>query len=347
MGENGMNFTMSSWSHLKAIAFFTLILSLVAIKAYSERDPLSNLAGSSFDDPLLIQEMPEEWKKQPIKYNSPDADADVVITLDGQMFDAWERIIEKYAAENKLKIITNSGTCGVSAGGLSRKSIDIGAFCCPPHPTDRLPGLKFHTIGISAIAIFVHPDNPVDNITVKQAREIFQGKTYRWADVMTEGKDRRTSFLIQPVGRLHCKLRPGHWRLLLDNEDLFSPGLLEVGAIPDMISQVLINKRAIGYEIPWMTRYYKNTGNVKILRIDGYGPDELSHVMSADYPFYRAYSFTTWEADNVKNPQAQKLVEYIIKQAEHLDSKYSFIPASRLRQAGWKFRNNELVGEPD
>jgi ABC-type phosphate transport system substrate-binding protein len=230
---------------------------------------------------------------------------------------------------------------------LSRKSIDIGVFCCPPDTTDRFPDLKFHTLGISAIAFFVHPDNAVDNITVKQARDIFQGKTYRWADVMSEGKGRKTSLLIQPVGRLHCKLRPGHWRLLLDNEDLFSPGLLEIGAIPDMISMVAINKRAIGYEIPWMTKYYNNTGRVKILRINGYSPNEPADVLSTDYPFYRVYSFTTWEADNVKNPHAQKLVDHLMEQSEHLDSKYSFIPASRLRLAGWKFRNNELVGEPD
>ncbi len=342
-----MNFTMSSRFCLKVVSVLTFILSLVVVDAYPEKDPRTDLAGPSFADPLYIQEMPEEWKKQPIKYNYQDADADVVITLDGQMFDAWERIIEKYAAENNLKIITNRGTCGVSAGGLSRKSIDIGVFCCPPHTTDRFPGLKFHTLGISAIAFFVHPDNPVDNITVKQAREIFQGKTYRWADVMPEGKDRKTSLLIQPVGRLHCKLRPGHWRLLLDNEDLFSPGLLEIGAIPDMIAQVAINRRAIGYEIPWMTDYYDNTGRVKILRINGYSPSELPHVLSTDYPFYRVYSFTTWETDNVKNPDAQKLVDHLMQQSEHLDSKYSFIPPSHLRQAGWKFRENELVGEPD
>ncbi|MEN8262221.1 MAG: substrate-binding domain-containing protein [Nitrospirota bacterium] len=342
-----MNSTMSSWSSIKATTVFTFILSLLAIAAYSEKDPQNDLTGPSFDDPAHIQEMPEKWKKQPVKYSSANADADIVITLDGQMFDAWERIINKFAAKNNLKIITNRGTCGVSAGELSRKSIDIGAFCCPPHATDRFPALKFHTVGISAIAFLVHPDNPVDNITVKQAREIFQGKTYRWADVMPEGKGKSTSLLIQPVGRLHCKLRPGHWRLLLDNEDLFSPGLLEIGAIPDMISQVAINKRAIGYEIPWMTNYYKNTGRVKILSINGHSPNERAHVISTDYPFYRVYSFTTWETDSTKNPQAHKLVDYLMQQSEHLDSKYSFIPSSSLRQAGWKFRNNELVGEPD
>ena len=156
----------------------------------------------------------------------------------------------------------------------------------------------------------------------------------------------RTEQLIQPVGRLHCKLRPGHWRLLLDNEDLFSPSLIEVGAIPDMISQVAINPRAIGFETLWMTRYYQDKGDVKILRLNGYSPNEPLNLVSNQYPLYRVYSFTTWEGKGVANPHARQLVNYMLKQVENLDSKFSFIPSIMLRKAGWKFSNSELVGEP-
>jgi hypothetical protein len=290
--------------------------------------------------------MPEDWKQKPVKYNSSITDADVVVTLDGQMYHAWEPIIQKYAKKHDLKIVINYGTCGLSARKLLQKSDDIGAFCCPPCLPDRLPGLQFHTAGIAAIALFVHPENPIDSITIEQARKIFSGEIYRWSELKTSRGEEGPDLLIKPVGRLHCKLRPGHWRLLLENEDLFSPSLIEVGAIPDMISQVAINPRAIGFETLWMTRYYQDKGNVKVLKLNGYSPDEPLNLISNRYPLYRVYSFTTWEGKGVANPHAGKLVNYVLKQAENVDSKFSFIPSIMLKKAGWKFSNSELVGEP-
>ncbi len=255
-------------------------------------------------------------------------------------------IVQKYAKKHNLKIFVNEGTCGISAGMLTRKAIDIGGYCCAPGITDRLPGLRFHTLGIAPLALIVHPDNPIDNITISQARQIFQGEIYRWSELKTARGGKGANLPVQPVVRLHCKLRPGSWRLLLKDEDLFSPSLIEVGAIPDMISQVSANKRAIGYEVTWEVYRYKQKGRVKTLKINGYAPDELSHLLSGNYPLYRVYSLTTWEEEGVANPQAQKIVDYLLQQIEHLDSKFGVVPASHLRQAGWKFNGNELIGEP-
>ncbi len=58
-------------------------------------------------------------------------------------------------------------------------------------------------------------------------------------------------------------MRAGHWRLLLDNEDLFGPRLHKVEAMPDMISRVARNPAAIGYETQWVTAYYRQKGNAK------------------------------------------------------------------------------------
>ena len=329
----------------------SIILLILAIqfmtKASGAEDLLKSSAGPPFIDPSQIPEMPDSWEKQPIMYDSSIGNTDLVVSLGQQMYLAFLPIIQKYAAEHNLKIVVYRGTCGLSAGGLSRKSIDIGAFCCPPGTTDRLPGLQFHTLGIASIALLVHPDNPVNDITLDQARQIFMGKIYRWPEVLPSESGKSIKLKIQPVGRLHCKIRSGHWRLLLDNEDLFSPHLFEVGTIPDMISRIAMKPGAIGYEILWMTRYYQDTGNAKILKINKYSPDDPSHLLSTNYPLYRVYNLTTWEGENVSNPHAQKLVNYLLQQVDHLDRKYSFIPTSRLKQAGWKFKDKELIGEPE
>ena len=333
--------TVRSW---KAVLISLIASAMFATFVHAEQDVIKKLQGPAFTVPADQIRMPEDWQNKPITYDPAFAGSDIVINFDGQMYHAWEPIVRAYAKKNNLKIITTRGTCGVSAGGIANKSIDIGAFCCPPGKTDRLPGLRFHTMGIAALAIIVHPDNPVDNITMNEARQIFQGRTYRWSDIHSI-KD--AALTIRHVGRLHCKLRPGHWRLLLDNKDLFSHDLFEVGAMPDMISQVAMMPGAIGYETLWMSRYYQDKGAVKFLEINGYRPDKPAHVITGNYPLYRVYNFTTWEGERVKNPEAGKLVEHLLKRSGQLADKYHFIPSYLLRRAGWQFIDNELIGEPE
>ncbi len=310
-------------------------------------DPVHGIAGPAFTDSSEIMEMPEEWIKQPVKYEQSAGDADLAITLDQHLYPAFLPLIQEYAKVKGMKIFVNEGTCGISAGMISRKTVDIGGFCCSPGMTDRLPGLRFHTIGISSLALFVHPDNPVENITMEQARQIFAGEIYRWSELESRDGTKGPNLPIQPVGRLHCKLRPGHWRLLLDNQDLFSAALQEVGAIPDMITKVASNKRAIGYEVLWNRIRYKDRGRVKPLKIDGYSPENKDALSSGKFPMYRVYSLTTWEGKGIERAEAKKMVEYIIKQSEALGKEHGIVPVSRLREAGWKFKGNELVGEPE
>ncbi len=328
------------------IFYLAVFLSFTAT-AYSEHNPLKSLAGPPFSDPSQLQEMPEGWENQPIKYNQSAGNADIVITLDQHLYTALLPVIQQYEKKHKLKIIINEGTCGISSGKLAGKTVDIGGFCCAPGKTDRLPGLQFHTVGIDAIALIVHPDNPVDNITLGQARQIYMGDIYRWSKLNTSQGNAGMDIPIQAVGRLHCKLRPGHWHLLLGNEDFFDPGLKEVGAIPDMIAQVALDPGAIGYEVLWNTVRFKDKGDVKALMINGYSPYKADHLISVKYPLYRVYNLTTWEGTHIKNPRARELVKHLLERAEHLDKIHNIIPASRLKKAGWKFRGNELVGEPE
>lgn len=321
------------------------VLLLVGSPAYAEHDPLKDLGGPAFTDSSLIYEMDTEWKKQPIKYIPSDSNADIVITLDQHLYPALLPFIQDYAKENDLKISVREGTCGITAGMLSNKTGDIGGYCCPPGKIDRLPGLKFHTVGISPLALLVHPDNPVKNISIEEARQVFAGDIYNWSEMKTPSGSKGPNMSVQPVGRLHCKLRPGHWRLMLDNQDLFSTSLQEVGAIPDMISKVASNKMSIGYVVIWNITRYKDRGAVRALNINGFSPYDLEHLISGNYPIYRSYYITTWEGKNVENPKAQQLVDHLLKQSEKLGKEHYIVPASRLKQAGWKFKGNELIGE--
>jgi len=296
---------------------------------------------SDFSDPAVLAKVPDGWNLKPIKHIDKHPDADLVVSLGQQSYPIFSELIPEYARSNKLKIVVKQGTCGITSGRLLKKKIDVGAFCCPPGKSDRLPGLKFYSLGIAPIALIVNTQNPLSNVSSKQAREIFKGDISRWSEI-----DSNNNQLIKPVGRLHCKKRPGHWRSLIKNVDDFSARLFEVGVIPDMISQISRSASSIGWETALMVEYHQKKGKVKVLKVDGHSPTEIDYVLTGKYPLYRSYTLTAWDKKSKTNQEAKKLIRYLQQHIEQAHKKIGFIPVSRLRDAGWKFLGDELVGEP-
>jgi hypothetical protein len=295
-----------------------------------------------FSDPALLVEVPSDWVAKPIQHLSKHRDADLVVALGQQSYPLFHDLIPQYAKANNLNIVVEQGTCGITSGRLLKKKVDVGAYCCPPGKNDRLPGLAFYSLGISPIALIVNPRNPLQNVSSEQAKQIFNGEVSHWSEI-----DPGNNQLIKPVGRLHCKTRPGHWRSLLKSEDDFSPRLFEVGVIPDMMSQVSRSASSIGWETPMMIDHHQKRGGVKMLNIDGHAPSDIDYVLTGKYPLYRSYSLTAWTEKSHINDEAIKLIKYLREHIEKVHEEINFIPVSRLRAAGWKFSGDELVGAPD
>jgi hypothetical protein len=341
--------TINSKTIMNHGALLFIIAAILLLSIFTARaDESDSLKGEAFSDPSYVLDMPDEWMNQDIEYESWAENADIAITLDQHLYTALISMINAYAEENDLNISVKEGTCGISGGLLYHKAVDMAGFCCPPAKTDRFPGLRYHTVGIGALAILVHPDNAVDNITFSQAQQIYQGKITRWSDLANEDK-REIDVPIKPVARLHCPKRPGHWRPLLDNEDLFGIETETVGSIEDVMIKVYQDPGAIGgAETLYMAHYrYSEKKKLKPLLINGYSSEEQSHLISGNYPLYFSYNITTWEREGSRNPYMQKFVEYILEHADQIDAKFGIVPAMVLRKAGWKFKGNELIGEPD
>lgn len=313
-----------------------LLFSTAAVAA--ERGP-----GPAFSDPgQSVQGMPEHWAQQPVVRKDWAQGADLAVTLDQHLYPALLPLIREFGAARDLNIAVQEGTCGISAGQLETKNADIGGFCCPAGVGDRLPGLRFHTLGIAALGILKHPSNPVSGLASDQVRSLFAGDAAFWGQ-LDERLDPRA--LIRPVGRLHCKARPGHWRLILDRDEDFSPRLEEVSTIPDMVAAVAENPQAIGYEVLWMTRRYREIGLVRAVPVDGVAPTDQQALVEGRYPFYRTFNITTW-VDAAAEPAAAALAEYLKANFERVDPVYGLISAQRLREAGWGFDGDELIRSP-
>jgi len=325
------------------IVSFLFLFQLFLLPAAKAQEPPI----SAFTDPAKTIHMGKEWESRSIIHERQAEKADLSVVLDQHLYPALLPLIEEFSKKNNLKVAILSGTCGISAGKLREKKADMAGFCCPAGETDRLPGLSFHTIGIGSLALLINRVNPLNNLPLKSARDIFRGRINHWKVFGKDIPSGTGDEIIRPIGRLHCKARPGHWRLILDNEELFSARLHEVSTIPDMIAGIERKQGAIGYEVLWMVEKYKKGNKIKILSIDGYSPYDKEALVAGKYPFYRTLNITTWTSESAKNIEADKLADYLIRNAQRIDPRYGIIPVQKLRKAGWKFIGNELTGERD
>ncbi len=324
--------------------YFFIFLGFIHLSPiWAYNDSKNNL---SFTPPVVTQGLVSpKWVTQPVKHPPKIGQVDLAVALDQQMYNTLLPHIKAYAKKQDLKIAVIDGTCGISAGMLNRKEVDIGGFCCPPGEMDRLPGLRYHTLGIAAITFFVHSDNPINNITLEEARQVFQGDIRRWFH-LSNPVIKNYNRPIKLVTHIHCRLRPGHWRLLLPSEDDFSPDIIDFTAAADLLSFVAEEKNAIGYETLSMQNIYAQAKLLKPISVNNIRPDDLEALAQYRYPLYRVFNLTTWEGKPA-NPKADALVRYLLDVVNKLDTSLYIAPASLLRQYGWKFYKNELIGEPD
>ena len=105
-----------------------------------------------------------------------------------------------------------------------------------------------HVVAADAIAIVVHPSNPVDGLTIPELADIFAGKITNWQEV--GGEDRPIVLLSREsnsgthVFFLEEVVRQGR----TDDKTLFSPDTLLMPSSEGISAEVRQNPNAIGYD---------------------------------------------------------------------------------------------------
>jgi phosphate transport system substrate-binding protein len=334
-------------SFFKKAAVISLLLAVTSSsQAYGASNALDkSLQGPKFSNPeeakMLVK---QEWKQKRVSYSKTAGNPDLIVSLDQHFYPAAKPVIEAYAKAHGLNITLKEGTCGSSSGLAATKMADMTGYCCPPALSDRLPGLVFHTIGVIPNVLITPHGNPVKNLTLNEAQQVFSGDISFWSE-LSDKKAKAFDYQLNPITRLHCKIRPGHWRTLLDNEDLHSPMIHNVGSIPDMKDNVASNPHSVGFIARWQMTATE-LKRLNILTLNGVHPDDPGVVAKGSYPLYNVLNVTTWSGA-ASNAEAEKLIDHLLEKQEQYDPAMYIVPANHLRAAGWRFKGNELIGEPD
>ena len=190
---------------------------------------------------------------------------------------------------------TGSGS-GITA--VQEGTCDIGLSSRALKDEEKAAGLKETVLAYDGIAIIVHPDNPVSDLTLEQIAKLYTGEITNWKDV--GGNDAE----VVLIGREAASGTRDGFESITGTKDAcqYRQELTSTG---DVITAVSQNPDAIGYA---SLASVKDT--VKALNVNGVTPSEAT-VKDGNYTVQRPFVLVTVEGKAL-SPAAQAFFDYAL-----------------------------------
>lgn len=116
-------------------------------------------------------------------YQSAGVTGDIVVGGSTSVTPVMEALAEMYMELNEgsfIDIQSNGSTAGMT--GAMDGTIEIG-MASRELSDEEAAVLKYDVIGIDGIAVIVHNDNPLDDLSLEEIKTIFLGETTIWSEV--------------------------------------------------------------------------------------------------------------------------------------------------------------------
>jgi len=247
---------------------------------------------------------------------------EVVVTGSTTLLPITEVAGEMYSEHNEGVSILVSGM-GSSAGieSVTTGSSDIGTSSRELKGAESELGLVDTPVAYDAIAVIVHPDNPVRDLTMAEVRAIFSGVITNWSEV--GGPD-------LPIGLVNrdeaSGTREAFSKIMMDGVP-FDRGAVVLPGTGQVRSVIADVEGAIGYISLGFV-----TDEVAAVAIDGVEPSEAS-VVAGTYSVQRVLHFFT--RDDVSDV-AREYMSYVLSPdiQDTIVREAGFIPITAKEESG-------------
>ena len=231
--------------------------------------------------------------------DTPAASVSGTVSTDGST--SMEKVIgalsESYMAANK-DVTVNYNPTGSGAGitAVQEGTCDIGLSSRALKDEEKAAGLKETVLAYDGIAIIVHPDNPVSDLSIEQIAKLYTGEITNWKDV--GGSDAE----VVLIGREAASGTRDGFESITGTKDKcqYRQELTSTG---DVITAVSQNPDAIGYASLAAIK-----DSVKALSVDGVTPSEAT-AKDGSYPVQRPFVLVTVEGKTL-SAAAQSFFDY-------------------------------------
>ena len=202
------------------------------------------------------------------------------------------------AANGGVTVNYNPTGSGSGITAVQEGTCDIGLSSRALKDEEKAAGLKETVLAYDGIAIIVHPDNPVSDLTLEQIAKLYTGEITNWKDV--GGNDAE----VVLIGREAASGTRDGFESITGTKDAcqYRQELTSTG---DVITAVSQNPDAIGYA---SLASVKDT--VKALNVGGVTPSEAT-VKDGSYLVQRPFVLVTVEGKAL-SPAAQAFFDYAL-----------------------------------
>lgn len=222
------------------------------------------------------------------------------VSTDGST--SMEKVIgalgEAFEQETGVRFTYNPTGSGSGIRAVQEGRCDIGLSSRALKKEEEAAGLTAAVLAYDGIALIVHPDNPVTDLSLESVARIYTGEITNWAQV--GGADAEIVLIGREAGsgtRDGFESITGTAEACRYRQELTSTG--------DVITAVSRNPAAIGYA---SVASVKNT--VRMLSIDGVVPEEAS-IRDGSYPVQRPFVLVT-RRDAALSEEAQRFLSYVL-----------------------------------
>jgi phosphate transport system substrate-binding protein len=189
---------------------------------------------------------------------------------------------------------------------------------------------KEFIVGLDGLAVLVNKNNPIDDISIDQLRDVFMAKITNWKDL--GGEDRPIVLLSRESNSgTHMFFKETVIRLGdINSKDEFSPKALLMPSSQAIVDEIYQNPNAIGYAgIGFMNDQTKALSVSARNSIEYFYPT-IENVMNGKYPISRPlYLYTNGEPKGV----AKDFIDYALsKEGQQVVVETSFVPIKKYEQ---------------
>lgn len=247
---------------------------------------------------------------------------EVVVTGSTTLLPITEVAGEMFSERNEGVSILVSGM-GSSAGieSVTTGSSDIGTSSRELKGDELEIGLEDTPVAYDAIAVIVHPDNPVRDLSTAEVRAIFSGVITNWNEV--GGPDMKIGLVNRDEA---SGTREAFSKIIMDDAQ-FDRGAVVLPGTGQVRSVIADVEGAIGYISLGFV-----TDDVAAVSIDGVEPSEESVVVGT-YSVQRVlHFFTRGEVSDV----AREYISYVLSPAvqDTIVREAGFIPITAKEESG-------------